>query len=357
MDCNNNDAQALGQEKAEENFQIEDESSLHNYRTETPNIILDMELDPFEYSLYSHIKRIAGDKGRCFASNRLLAKKACMSIDKVKRLKKVLVEKKLIRATVRKNNDNSFQTTLIQIIDWWPRNFQYFATKKEKRAAKLKEFLIGADKAEGIGADKADIGAENTQEEEPLKEELINKKDMSEVKTSLGSDDPHFCANYLLKKLKERRPGRKEPNIKQWTKDFELMIQIDRIPKIKIIEAIDFVMRTGSPFNIQSPQSLRGKYENVADHIVLDRKNKEEKERAKRDPRVAKTIKIINHYLLGVSAGSLPNTLSFVINPDGSVYHTIEKRYYPRTYEKFIEALKLKNVPHSLLSRIKSGVN
>jgi len=78
-----------------------------------------------------------------------------MSIDKVKKLKKVFVEKKLIRTIIRKNEDKSYQPTVIQIIDWWPRNFQYFATKKEDREAKLKKYLVDVEKAGGVGAEKA----------------------------------------------------------------------------------------------------------------------------------------------------------------------------------------------------------
>lgn len=349
MENDYNNQSELNQEKSQESFQIEDLSSLHKYRTETPNIILDMELDPFEYSLYSHIKRIAGDGGRCIASNKYLARKTCMSIDKVKRVKKILVEKNLIRMTVRKNKDNSFQTTLVQIIDWWPRNFQYFAAKKEEREAKLKEFLIGAEKAEGVGAEKADLGFVNTQEEEPLEEEPINKK--------VAPSDAPFLSMYLLEKLKELRPDRAIPNLKQWNKDFESLMRIKKLSKEAVIVLIDFVTDISNTFKVESPASLGKKYENIADHMVIEKKTKEVKSKAKKDPRVAKTVQIINDYLKHITAGDLPNTLSFVVNADGSVYHTVEKRHYPRSYDGFIDALKGKNVPESLLSRIKSGVN
>jgi len=125
-----------------DNFQIEDLSSLHKYRTETPNIIFDMGLDPYEFSIYTHLKRIAGDHGSSKASNKYLAKVSCISIDKVKKVKKILVKRNLIICTVRQNKDKSFQPTLIQIIDWWPQNFEYFRTKKDERKNKLKEFLI-----------------------------------------------------------------------------------------------------------------------------------------------------------------------------------------------------------------------
>lgn len=154
-------------------FQVEDLSSLHKYRTELPNIILDMGLDPYEFTLYSHLKRIAGDKGNAEASNKYLAKVSCMSIDKVKKVKKILVERNLIKTTIRQNKDKSFKPTLIQIIDWWPQNFEYFKFKKKERENKLKEFLVGDEKAEGWVMRKPRVGDENIPKEEPIKKNHI----------------------------------------------------------------------------------------------------------------------------------------------------------------------------------------
>ena len=112
----------------------------------------------------------------------------------------------------------------------------------------------------------------------PTKETYILKekeKEKSEVKTSIASQDAHICACYLFDKLKERRQERKKPDFKKWGEEFERIIRIDKIPKAKIIEAIDFVNRIDNPFNVQSPSSLRQKYENIADHLVLEGKIKE----------------------------------------------------------------------------------
>jgi hypothetical protein len=88
-----------------------------NYKIEIPNSIFDMKLSPSQFTLYSHIKRIAGDAGECIVSSSCLAKNSNMSIDTVKRQKKVLVERKLIKTIIRKNPDKFFQTTIIQILD------------------------------------------------------------------------------------------------------------------------------------------------------------------------------------------------------------------------------------------------
>ena len=108
------------QQKSENVFQIEDCRNLHVFKTDIPDSIFDMYLTPYEFSLYSKIKRIAGDTGdtgECYASNSCLAKMSHMSVDKVKKVKKILAEKGLIKMQVRKSQDKSFQTTVIQILD------------------------------------------------------------------------------------------------------------------------------------------------------------------------------------------------------------------------------------------------
>jgi len=337
---NHNSTSLLNQEKDENNFQIEDGSSLHKYRTETPNIVYDLDLDPYEGWLYSHLKRIAGDQGACFASNKTLAIKSKISERKVKDCKNSLSQKGLIKITERKKANGSPDTTLIQIIDLWPQNFVHFQ-KKFSRACG----------ARGVGHVVPEGRACGARKEEPIEEEHYYKKHMSEVETSLASDDAHFCANYLYEKLKERRPSRKPPNLKHWIRDFDSIIRIDEISKDKILEAIDFVMKSGSPFNVQSPVSLRTKYENIADHIALAKK------RSEKDSRVPEAIEVINRYLLGITAGNLCNELSFKIGDNGSIYHTIEKKFYPRSYEKFMEALQEKKIPQTLLDKINRKIN
>lgn len=168
------------------NFQVEDLSSLHHCRTEIPNIILEMGLDPYEISLYTHLKRIAGDKGESYASNATLARVSLMCIDKVKKVKKQLANKKLIKLVVRQNADKSFETTLIQIIDWWVFNFQYFSFKKEDRQKKLKKFLIVDEKVEGLSLKTPRVGVVDICKEDPLKKEPLYKKRIRSSDDKIG---------------------------------------------------------------------------------------------------------------------------------------------------------------------------
>jgi len=258
-----------------QNFQLQDHSSLHKYRTEIPNIILETELDPYELAFYIHLKRIAGDRGACFASNKLLSEKTKISLRKVIICKKELEKKGLIKIKKREKEDGSPDTNLIQITDLWPRNFEYF-----------KEKFSSACGARGVVHVVHEGHACGAHKEEPIKKNHIKNKESKPKKVEkakdipkkavapapLASEDAHFLSKYLLKKLKERRSDRKPPKMKTWDRDFDLMIRIDKIPKSKIIEAIDFTMKPDNLFNIQSPASLRKKYDNIADHIVLAHK-------------------------------------------------------------------------------------
>ena len=127
------DTNSKAQELSEESFQIEDLSSNHKWRTETPNIILDIGLNCYEGWLYVHIKRIAADGGRCTCSNKTLMEKTKMGLTKLKECKKSLQDKGLIKITERKNNDKSNQPSLIQIADMWEKNFIYFQKIKEEK--------------------------------------------------------------------------------------------------------------------------------------------------------------------------------------------------------------------------------
>lgn len=72
------------------NFEVHEPDGLHNYRTEIPNIIFSLGLDPYEFSLYCMYKKIAGDRGACLQSNKTLLTHLKMSERKMRDVKKSL---------------------------------------------------------------------------------------------------------------------------------------------------------------------------------------------------------------------------------------------------------------------------
>ena len=103
---------------------VHDEGDLRKYRTETPNMVLDMGLDPYTGWLYTHIKRIAGDRGVCDGGSRTLARIACMSFGQVSKSKGILEEKGLIR--VKTHSRESGLADEIYVVNIWRRNFEHF---------------------------------------------------------------------------------------------------------------------------------------------------------------------------------------------------------------------------------------
>ena len=103
---------------------VRDESTLHTYRTELPNIIDDMDLSVYAFRLYAHLKRRAGDTGECWEGTRKLAETCKMSIGQVSKAKQELKDRGLILITQRKTASGPGDE--IAIIDIWPLNFETF---------------------------------------------------------------------------------------------------------------------------------------------------------------------------------------------------------------------------------------
>lgn len=115
--------------------QVTDQSSMHRYRTEIPNIIEDMDLSVYAFRLYVRLKRVAGDDGKCFYTTRELAEQCRMSVGAVSNAKQELVEKDLIRI----DSGGQWVRDNITIVDMWPANFAYFAQEKEPDACSCGE--------------------------------------------------------------------------------------------------------------------------------------------------------------------------------------------------------------------------
>jgi hypothetical protein len=173
MFCTQEDRKTKAQENQvdAESSEIRDLSSLHKYRTEMPNIIDELELDPYEHRLYCKYKRIAGDQGMCIKSNKNLAGECKMSVRKLQQVKKSLTEpreilggKPLITITERKTAKGDPDTDLIQIVDVWEENFLFFIQKRSKGRA---------SRAPGVVHQVHEGGASHAPKEELTKEEPI----------------------------------------------------------------------------------------------------------------------------------------------------------------------------------------
>jgi len=147
---------------------------------------------------------------------------------------------------------------------------------------------------------------------------------------SLASNDAHLCSKYLFEKLKTVKTNAKEPKWKEWDKTFDRMIRIDKIPKEKITEAIDFVYRERSPWAIQSADSLRSKYERIDFHLQKEAKNKipqVNKINDDEDKKIMSVISLVNHWLtdvtndpIKINMGTLKIENNTLIGPYGKFF-------------------------------------
>lgn len=160
-----------------------DLSSLHKFRTEIPNIVLDIGLTIYEKILYLELKRIAGDSGKCFMSNSNLAKKCGMSARHLIRCKKSLSVprkelngKALIVIQEQKNpHTGGESTSLISITCVWEENFKSFCKAvTTSHTPMTTSHTPPMTDSQGVGDCLAH--KEEPYKEEPYKEEIERDK-------------------------------------------------------------------------------------------------------------------------------------------------------------------------------------
>jgi hypothetical protein len=99
-----------------------------------PNIVFELGLSPYELSLYSAIRRTAGDEGICFRSGLTLARLCRMSSGQVSRCKKRLTAsfeklggKPLIQIVERPSTHGGKPYHEISVVNIWDDNDRYFS--------------------------------------------------------------------------------------------------------------------------------------------------------------------------------------------------------------------------------------
>jgi hypothetical protein len=115
---------------------IVDAGNLHKYRTEIPNTVDDMGLSVYAYRLYGHLKRVAGDAGKCWQSTRTLADACGMAAGTVSKAKIELKEAGLIKIKGEESERGGRDYHVIEIVDIWLENFiKYTASSPHELAS------------------------------------------------------------------------------------------------------------------------------------------------------------------------------------------------------------------------------
>jgi DnaD/phage-associated family protein len=103
---------------------IADESDLRKYRIELPNLYDDADLDPYEFRLLAHYKRV----GRCTEGTRTTAKKCHMSAAQVSERRKSLHDKGFIVMQKVTISEKEYSYKIV-VVDKWQENFLKYSTR------------------------------------------------------------------------------------------------------------------------------------------------------------------------------------------------------------------------------------
>jgi hypothetical protein len=138
-----------------------------------PNIVFELDLSPYELSLYCVIRRTAGDDGICFRSGAGLGRLSGMSSGQVSRCKKRLATpfeklggKPLIRITARPSPHGGKRYHEISVVGIWNENDQYFSPYQSARTSHSELASFGHGVATSAGETKKTPGRK-TEEERP----------------------------------------------------------------------------------------------------------------------------------------------------------------------------------------------
>lgn len=106
-------------------YQIRDEAP-HDHFSQIPNLVDDLDLTPYAYRLYGHLRRVAGENGKCWQSTSTLSKACRMSMGSVSEAKKELENTypPLIRVTSQKTETGWYHE--ITITDIWSINHAFY---------------------------------------------------------------------------------------------------------------------------------------------------------------------------------------------------------------------------------------
>lgn len=255
---------------------IQDLSNLHNFRTEIPNIIFSLGLDIYERSLYIHYKRVAGDKGGCWQSNKTIAEECGMSIRKLQSVKKSLCRPRkeldglsLITVAHRKREDKGDTSDIVSIVNIWPKNAKRYYDESLNRGSAPHAPPPGRETSVPPCTpctppmhDMHPPGAPHAPKEDPIKEDPI------EEHMSQPADAGMRLARFLFEKIKEANPKAKEPSFTQWGSDIAKIIRLDG----RTEEEVESVLRWATAHDFWSARILSGaKFRKQFDQLYIQK--------------------------------------------------------------------------------------
>lgn len=124
-----------------ETHAVNDPGDGRKYWTQIPNIVLTLGLSPYALALYVHLKKTAGDHGRCWKSTSTLAEETEMSAGAVSKAKAELEKRRQElrnKSLIIIDTDNARAGRprhIITINDIWPENFNGQSSQAAPRSS------------------------------------------------------------------------------------------------------------------------------------------------------------------------------------------------------------------------------
>jgi hypothetical protein len=94
----------------------------------TPQLVWALSDDPYDFTLWSVIKMVAGEEGECYLNTRQLAAMAMMSVGKVTTSRKRLIDAGLLEGEIRQDPGYRQPVWHMRIPDLWRRNLEWRET-------------------------------------------------------------------------------------------------------------------------------------------------------------------------------------------------------------------------------------
>ncbi len=183
---------------------ISDASDLRKWRTELPNLYDDLGLDPYEFRLVAHYKRV----GNCTESVRTTALKCGMSAAQVTIKRRSLAEKGIIAVTEVRAG------TIVKVVDVWPVNFEVYSQRlfKWTDGESLRKYVAEAmaKAVRSPGSRKQRLGGK--QSVQVVNERAPGERGVQDVNTRV------YQVNQRRNNSK-KEPIKKEPDKKQQQKE------------------------------------------------------------------------------------------------------------------------------------------
>ena len=260
----------------EYNIHIEDDSGDKSYFTIIPNYILNHSTAN-DQALYLQMKRYAGEKGECFASESRLCKQLGIGRKALKKSLEYLlshnwISHKGVKPVMTKGGSQAVNVYVIN--DIWKMNSEYYKGVAERQPLEDKGVLqrTGGAQKEAKGVLQRATN-KNHSEEDPIEED-ISKQSLRDSKFNpLGAE--------LIKLFEEVNPACKRyygnTTQRQACDDLITTYGFDEVSRV-----IPVLVKTNKMLyfpNIQTPKQLWEKYQTLKDKfhqkkIELETKNK-----------------------------------------------------------------------------------